>query len=71
MLMATIYVVFHRMVNDLAPLMLMVLCQMVLAAINILYKLAMAAGMHARVLIVYRALFATPVLLLLAFVYER
>lgn len=48
-----------RIAKELKPFLLMVFCQVVAGGVTIFYKLAAVDGMHVRILIVYRLLFAT------------
>ncbi|TYG74756.1 hypothetical protein ES288_D04G207900v1 [Gossypium darwinii] len=53
-----------------APL-LMVLVQIIFAGINVMYKLASNDGMSSRIIVVYRFMFATAVMVPLALLFER
>ncbi|WCJ29869.1 nodulin MtN21 /EamA-like transporter family protein [Euphorbia peplus] len=57
--------------QGLKPVILMILSQMILAGMNIFYKLAANDGMSMRILVAYRWMFASVFTVLLAFVFER
>ncbi|XP_030475725.1 WAT1-related protein At1g68170-like [Syzygium oleosum] len=67
MAMHRLFEAVHKMK---APLM-MVVVQVVLASVNILYKLAASNGMNLTLVVAYRLIFATAVLAPLAFFLER
>lgn len=51
--------------------MLMVVIQVIFAGVNVLYKLAANDGMSLRIIVAYRFLFATAVMVPLALLVER
>ncbi|TYG81248.1 hypothetical protein ES288_D02G283700v1 [Gossypium darwinii] len=57
--------------HGLKPAMLMVVVQVVFAGVNVLYKLAENDGMSSKVMIAYRFIFASAVMIPLALVVER
>lgn len=61
----------RNIVNALKPPMAMVLLQLIFAAINVMYKLAANEGMNLKIIIAYRFMFATVVMLPFAVVFER
>ncbi|KAK4793464.1 hypothetical protein SAY86_023899 [Trapa natans] len=56
---------------DMKPVAVMVLVQVVYAGLNIVYKLAANDGMNLRLVVAYRFLFGTAVMVPLAFFMER
>ncbi|KAF3781452.1 WAT1-related protein [Nymphaea thermarum] len=58
-------------VEKMKPVVLMVMVQVVLAGMNVLYKLSVAEGISLRVLIAYRFLFGAALLCPFAFFAER
>ncbi|WCJ29865.1 nodulin MtN21 /EamA-like transporter family protein [Euphorbia peplus] len=56
--------------QGLKPVFLMILAQIILAGMNIFYKLAVNDGMSMRVLIAYRWMFASVFTIMLALVFE-
>ncbi|CAA0831051.1 WAT1-related protein [Striga hermonthica] len=62
---------FCDLIHGLKPTMMMVTVQVVLAGVNIFYKLAGNNGLSLRVLIAYRFLFAAATVVPLALVLER
>ncbi|KAH7518526.1 hypothetical protein FEM48_Zijuj09G0181000 [Ziziphus jujuba var. spinosa] len=60
-----------RVVNELKPVIVMVMTQIAYGIMNILYKLVVEDGMDFRILIVYRLLFATSFMLPIALIFER
>ncbi|XVF00534.1 hypothetical protein REPUB_Repub04eG0009100 [Reevesia pubescens] len=57
--------------NMVKPPLLMVLVQVIMAGSNLMYKLASNDGMNLRILIAYRFIFATAIMLPTALVFER
>ncbi|XP_039059470.1 WAT1-related protein At1g68170-like [Hibiscus syriacus] len=57
--------------HGLKPAMLMVMAQVVFAGVNMLYKLAANDGMSLRIIVAYRFIFATAVMVPLALIVER
>ncbi|CAN4108041.1 unnamed protein product [Withania somnifera] len=62
---------FYNVVHGMRPLLLMVMGQMILAGMNIVFKLATSDGMSSTILIFYRSLFASVFMVPLAFFIER
>ncbi|KAK7302478.1 hypothetical protein RJT34_13368 [Clitoria ternatea] len=60
-----------NVVQDLKPVLLMIVVQIAFAGTNILYKLAVNDGMNLRVAVAYRFLFATAFIAPLALIFER
>ncbi|XVE94009.1 hypothetical protein REPUB_Repub01dG0243400 [Reevesia pubescens] len=60
-----------NILHGLKPAMLMVVVQIVFAGVNVLYKLAANDGMSLRVIVAYRFIFATAVMVPLALIVER
>ncbi|XWS55190.1 hypothetical protein CRYUN_Cryun10bG0153300 [Craigia yunnanensis] len=60
-----------NLVDGLKPPFLMVLVQVIFAGINMMYKLAANDGMNLRIIIAYRFIFATFVMVPLALILER
>ncbi|XP_065871957.1 WAT1-related protein At1g68170-like [Euphorbia lathyris] len=60
-----------EVLHGLKPVILMILSQMILAGMNIFYKLAANDGMSMRVLIAYRWIFASVFTVPLALIFER
>ncbi|KAK7328222.1 hypothetical protein VNO77_22324 [Canavalia gladiata] len=58
-------------VQDLKPVLLMLVVQIAFAGVNILYKLAVNDGMNLRVIVAYRFAFATAFMAPLALIVER
>lgn len=58
-------------IKGLKPVAVMILVQVVLAGLNIVYKLALNDGMDAKILVAYRYVFAAAVLCPLALFLER
>ncbi|GMI70562.1 Usually multiple acids move in and out Transporters 24 [Hibiscus trionum] len=65
--MGQIMVILH----GLKPAMLMVMVQVAFAGVNVLYKFAANDGMSLRIIVAYRFLFATAVMVPLALIVER
>ncbi|OMO92041.1 mtn21-like protein, partial [Corchorus olitorius] len=59
-----------NILHGLKPAMLMVVVQIVFAGVNVLYKLAANDGMNLRVIVAYRFIFATAVMVPLALILE-
>ncbi|KAK5774757.1 hypothetical protein PVK06_042613 [Gossypium arboreum] len=57
--------------QGLKPAMAMVVVQATFAGMNVLYKLAANDGMSLKIITAYRFLFAVPVMLPLALLFER
>ncbi|MFQ6630374.1 hypothetical protein Gotur_008212 [Gossypium turneri] len=57
--------------HGLKPAMLMVVVQVVFAGVNVLYKLAENDGMSSKVMVAYRFIFASAVMIPLALIVER
>ncbi|KAE8724735.1 WAT1-related protein [Hibiscus syriacus] len=57
--------------HGLKPAMLMVMAQVMFAGVNVLYKLAANDGMSLRIIVAYRFIFATAVMVPLALILER
>ncbi|KAH1040493.1 hypothetical protein J1N35_042236 [Gossypium stocksii] len=69
-----LYIKMSRIANIfycLKPPLLMVLVQIIFAGINVMYKLAANDGMSLRVIVVYRFMFATVIMVPLALIFER
>ncbi|XP_055814850.1 WAT1-related protein At1g68170-like [Solanum dulcamara] len=60
-----------NVLHGMRPLLLMIMGQMILAGMNIVFKLATSDGMNFSVLIFYRSLFASVFMVPLAFFIER
>ncbi|OIT34241.1 PREDICTED: WAT1-related protein At1g68170-like [Nicotiana attenuata] len=60
-----------NVVHEMRPLLLMILGQIILAGMNIVFKLATSDGMNFSILIFYRCLFASVFMVPLAFFIER
>ncbi|WRX13333.1 EamA domain - like 10 [Theobroma cacao] len=60
-----------NILHGLKPAMLMVVVQVVFAGVNVLYKLAANDGMSLRIIVAYRFIFATAVMIPLALILER
>ncbi|XP_022762929.1 WAT1-related protein At1g25270-like isoform X2 [Durio zibethinus] len=60
-----------NLVHGLKPPMLMVVVQAIFAGINLMYKLAANDGMSLRIIVAYRFMFATVVMVPLAVILER
>ncbi|XWS55191.1 hypothetical protein CRYUN_Cryun10bG0153400 [Craigia yunnanensis] len=60
-----------NILHGLKPAMLMVVVQIVYAGVNVLYKLAVNDGMSLRIMVAYRFIFATAVMVPLALIVER
>ncbi|XP_022748874.1 WAT1-related protein At1g25270-like [Durio zibethinus] len=60
-----------NILHGLKPLILMVVVQVVFAGVNVLYKLAANDGMSLRIIVAYRFIFATAVMVPLALIVER
>ncbi|XP_049414713.1 WAT1-related protein At1g68170-like [Solanum stenotomum] len=60
-----------NVLHGMRPLLLMIMGQMILAGMNIVFKLATSDGMNFSVLIFYRSLFASVFMIPLAFFIER
>ncbi|KAL4318340.1 hypothetical protein GQ457_18G019190 [Hibiscus cannabinus] len=65
--MGQIMLVLH----GLKPAFLMLMVQVVFAGVNVLYKLAANDGMNLRIIVAYRFVFATAVMVPLALIVER
>ncbi|KAK6916112.1 EamA domain, partial [Dillenia turbinata] len=61
----------RNFVDGMRPALVMVLVQIILAGMNVLYKLAANNGMSLKVLIAYRFIFATAFILPVALIFER
>ncbi|KAK8582606.1 hypothetical protein V6N13_069380 [Hibiscus sabdariffa] len=59
------------LLHGLKPAILMVIVQVAFAGVNVLYKLAANDGMNLRIIVAYRFLFATAVMVPLALIVER
>ncbi|KAB2088135.1 hypothetical protein E1A91_A04G162100v1 [Gossypium mustelinum] len=59
--------IFH----SIKPPLLMVLVQIIFAGVNVMYKLAADDGMSLRLIVVYRFMFATVIMVPLALIFER
>ncbi|XVF00751.1 hypothetical protein REPUB_Repub04eG0028400 [Reevesia pubescens] len=57
--------------HGLKPPMVMVLVQVIFAGVNVVYKLAANDGMSLRIIVAYRFMFATVVMVPLALIFER
>lgn len=57
--------------DELKPMLMMVLSQLVSGGVNIFYKFAVADGMKIRILVVYRLIFATIFTAPIALFFER
>ncbi|BAT74024.1 hypothetical protein VIGAN_01160700 [Vigna angularis var. angularis] len=60
-----------NLVQDLKPVVLMVLVQITYSSVNVLYKLAINDGMSIRVVTAYRLIFAVVFTFSLALIFER
>ncbi|EOX97420.1 hypothetical protein QUC31_015698 [Theobroma cacao] len=60
-----------NLIHGLKPPMLMVLSQVMFAGVNVMYKFAANDGMNLRIIIAYRFMFATAVMVPLALILER
>ncbi|GMJ06959.1 Usually multiple acids move in and out Transporters 24 [Hibiscus trionum] len=60
-----------NLVHRLKPPLLMVVVQFIFAGINLMYKLAANDGMSLRLIVVYRFLFASVIMIPLALIFER
>ncbi|XVF68087.1 hypothetical protein PTKIN_Ptkin10aG0175000 [Pterospermum kingtungense] len=60
-----------NVLHELKPAILMVVVQVVFAGVNVLYKLAANDGMSLRIIVAYRFIFATTVMVPLALIVER
>ncbi|GMI87986.1 Usually multiple acids move in and out Transporters 23 [Hibiscus trionum] len=60
-----------KILNELKPATVMVMVQALSAGLNVLYKLAADDGMNLRIIVAYRNLFATAVMVPLALIVER
>lgn len=60
-----------NVLHELKPAILMVVVQVVFAGVNVLYKLAANDGMSLTVIVAYRFIFATAVMIPLALIVER
>ena len=60
-----------NILHGLKPAILMVIVQVVFAGVNVLYKLAANDGMNLRILVAYRFIFATAVMIPLSLIVER
>ncbi|XVE67321.1 hypothetical protein DITRI_Ditri08aG0151300 [Diplodiscus trichospermus] len=60
-----------NLVHGLKPPLLMVLVQVIFAGLNVMYKLAANDGMDLRIIIAYRFMFATVIMVPLALILER
>ncbi|KAK8699920.1 hypothetical protein V6N13_018328 [Hibiscus sabdariffa] len=60
-----------NILHGLKPAMLMVVVQMVFAGVNVLYKLAVIDGMSFKVMVAYRFIFASALMIPLALFVER
>ncbi|KAL7104561.1 hypothetical protein ACP275_08G253200 [Erythranthe tilingii] len=58
-------------VDELKPILLMLLSQLASGGVNIFYKFAVADGMKIRILVVYRLIFATVFIAPIALIFER
>ncbi|MFQ6648764.1 hypothetical protein Gotur_020898 [Gossypium turneri] len=65
--MSRIANIFH----SIKPPLLMVLVQIIFAGVNVMYKLAADDGMSLRLIVVYRFMFATVIMVPLALIFER
>ncbi|KAL4302032.1 hypothetical protein GQ457_10G021950 [Hibiscus cannabinus] len=59
-----------KILHELKPATLMVVVQVVFAGLNVLYKLAASDGMSLRIIVAYRFLFASAVMVPLALIIE-
>lgn len=57
--------------HSIKPPLLMVLVQIIFAGVNVMYKLAANDGMSLRLIVVYRFMFATVIMVPLALIFER
>ncbi|XVE67322.1 hypothetical protein DITRI_Ditri08aG0151400 [Diplodiscus trichospermus] len=60
-----------NILHGLKPAMLMVVVQVVFAGVNVLYKVAANDGMSLRIIVAYRFIFASAVMIPLALIVER
>ncbi|XVF68124.1 hypothetical protein PTKIN_Ptkin10aG0178000 [Pterospermum kingtungense] len=61
----------NNIFNALKPPLAMILVQLIFAAFNVMYKLATNEGMNLRIIIAYRFMFATVVMVAFAVIFER
>ncbi|XWS40299.1 hypothetical protein CRYUN_Cryun18bG0128500 [Craigia yunnanensis] len=61
----------RNLVHELKPPLLMVLVRVIFAGVNVMYKLAANDGMNLRIIIAYRFMFATVIMVPLALILER
>ncbi|KAH7520757.1 WAT1-related protein At1g68170 [Ziziphus jujuba] len=61
----------YGFINELKPVLLMVVAQALYAGLNVLYKLVLYDGMSVNILIAYRFIFASAFMVPLAFFVER
>jgi len=61
----------RKLVQDLKPVLLMVLVQIAYSSVNVLYKLAINDGMSIRVVTAYRLIFAVVFTSSVALIFER
>ncbi|KAL4281924.1 hypothetical protein GQ457_03G001250 [Hibiscus cannabinus] len=60
-----------NILHGLKPAMLMVVVQLVFAGVNVLYKLSVSDGMSFQVMVAYRFIFASALMIPLALLVER
>ncbi|KAL3515581.1 hypothetical protein ACH5RR_022483 [Cinchona calisaya] len=60
-----------NMIHGMKPTMMMIMVQVVLAGVNVFYKLAANDGMSMRILVAYRFMFAAAAVVPLALIFER
>ncbi|KAK6916117.1 hypothetical protein RJ641_018978 [Dillenia turbinata] len=61
----------RNFVDGMRPALVMVLVQIILAGVNVLYKLAANNGISLKVMVAYRLMFATAFVLPVALIFER
>lgn len=57
-------------IHGLKPTLLMVVVQVAFAGVNILYKLALNDGMKLKIIVAYRFLFASAIMVPMALIFE-
>lgn len=60
-----------KVMHGMRPLLFMIVGQILLTGMNIVFKLATSDGMNASILIFYRSLFASVIMVPIAFFIER
>lgn len=60
----------RNLLEGLKPAMTMVIVQIIFGGLNIMYKLARNDGMSMKILVAYRNIFATAIMVPLALIFE-